>query len=189
MLMTAAGLALADSAQTDYDHGADFSRYKTFMWIKEPVPANEVMKQRIIGAINAQLQSKGLRLVAANADIGVSANTSTREQQTLERFYSDFPGWGWHRPWAPVNAMTETYGLGTLVVDLFDTRTKQVTWWSRSANAISEKPAKDAKKLTKAVKEMFQFFPPPSTPRDDEQNNRYEIYEEWWETATCRNCR
>jgi hypothetical protein len=30
-LMATAGLALAEDVRTDYDHAADFSKYKTFM--------------------------------------------------------------------------------------------------------------------------------------------------------------
>ena len=76
-----ASIAFAQEIKTDYDHTTDFSKYRTFMWIKEPKPENPLMKQRIIDAINAQLQSKGLRLVTTNADLGVSANTATKEQQ------------------------------------------------------------------------------------------------------------
>src|SRR5262245_16056196 len=69
-----ASLALAQDVKTDYDHATDFSKYKTFMWIKEPNPQNPLMKQRIIDAVNLQLGERGLRLVTSNADLGVSAN-------------------------------------------------------------------------------------------------------------------
>src|SRR4051794_30026175 len=74
----------AEDIQTDYDHAADFSRYKTFMWIKEPITDDPLMKRWLVDAVNAQLQSKGLRLVTANADLGISANAATQEQHTLE---------------------------------------------------------------------------------------------------------
>jgi len=157
-----AGVAFAQEVRTDYDHTTDFSKYKTFMWIKEPKTANPLMRDRIVEAVNAQLELKGLRLVSNNADLGISANTATKEQHTLESFYDGFPGWGWHRYWNPVTMVVDTYQVGTLVVDLFDTRAKQVKWWATASDTISEKPEKNVKKLNKAVEKMFNEFPPKS---------------------------
>ena len=69
---------IAQDIKTDYDHTTDFSKYKTFTWIKEPKTENPLMRQRIIDAVNTQLEEKGLRLVSGNADVGVSANTATK---------------------------------------------------------------------------------------------------------------
>src|SRR5205085_11261798 len=99
----------------------NFSKYKTFTWIKEPKTENPLMRQRIINAINTQMEATGLRLVSQDADLGISANTATKEEQTLNSFYDGFGGWGWHRYCGPVTV--ETYTVGTLVVDLFDTKT------------------------------------------------------------------
>jgi len=156
---------IAQDVQTDYDHTTDFSKYKTFTWIKQPKTENPLMQQRIIDAVNTQLETKGLRLVSTDADLGISANTATREEQTLNSFYDGFSGWGWHRYWGPVTV--ETYTVGTLVVDLFDMQTKQVKWWSAASDTISDKPEKNAKKLNEAVEKMFKHFPPKGTPRTD----------------------
>src|SRR5215475_490670 len=76
-------IVFAQDVKTDHDRAVNFSGYRTFMWIKEPTPANPLMKQRIMDAINIQLGEKGLRLVTSGADLGVSANTATQEQHTL----------------------------------------------------------------------------------------------------------
>ena len=163
ILIMTAGVAVAQDIKTDYDHKADFSQYKTFMWIKEPKPENPLMKQRIIDAVNSQLEEKGLHMVTRNADLGVSANTATREEHTLQSFYDGFlGGWGWHHHWGPgpVTAFVDTYEVGTLVVDLFDTHTKQVVWWGTATDTISDKAEKNAEHLNKAVEKMFKDFPP-----------------------------
>jgi len=156
---------IAQEIQTDYDHTTEFSKYKTFIWIKQPKTENPLMQQRIIDAINTQLEAKGLQLVSSGADLGISANTATKEQQTLNSFYDGFYGWGWHRYWGPVTV--ETYTVGTLVVDLFDIKTKQVKWWGTASDTISDKPEKNAKKLNEAVEKMFKHFPPKGTPKTD----------------------
>jgi len=171
ILLLAATVAVAQDVKTDFDHTANFSRYKTFMWIKQPNPGNPLMKQRIIDAVNAQLQVRELREVSSNADLGVSANVATQERHTLQSFYDDFPGWGWRHFWGPgpgsVTTYVDTYEVGTLVVDLFDTQSKRVVWWGTATDTVSSKPEKNTKKLDKSVEKMFKDFPPqaPRTTR------------------------
>ena len=163
ILLLTASFALAQDVKTDHNRSTNFARYRTFMWIKTPQPENPLMKQRIMDTVNAELQAKDLRLVNENADLGVSANVATQERHTLETFYDGFPGWGWHRMWAPEFGYTttvDTYEVGTLVVDLFDTQNKQVVWWGSATSTVSDKPEKNTKKLEKSVAKMFKDFPP-----------------------------
>ena len=157
---------IAQDIKSDYDHTTDFSKYKTFTWIKQPKTQNPLMQQRIIDAVNTQLEAKGLRLVSGNADLGVSANAATKEEQTLSSFYNGFNGWGWHR-WGPEPVTVETYEVGTLVVDLFDSQTKQVKWWGAASDTISDNAEKNTKKLNEAVEKMFKHFPPKGEPKTD----------------------
>jgi hypothetical protein len=46
------------------------------------------------------------------------------------------------------------------VVDLFDTRSKQLVWRGVATDTLSEKPDKNVKKLNKAVEKLFKNFPP-----------------------------
>jgi hypothetical protein len=99
-----------------------------------------------------------------DADLGVSANAATREQHTLTGFYDGFPGgwgWGWRTQWygAPVPTYVDTYEVGTLVVDLFDTQTKHVVWWGSASDTVSDKAEKNVKHLNDAVGKMFKHFP------------------------------
>jgi hypothetical protein len=162
-------MALAQDVKTDYNHTVNLAKYRTFAWVKEPKTQNPLMKQRIVDAINAQLEARGMELVTDNADLGISANVATHERHTLQSFYDDFPGWGWHRMWGPgpgvVTTTVDTYQVGTLVVDLFDTHTKQVVWWASAMGTVSDKPEKNAKKLEKSVEKMFKEFPPRGEPR------------------------
>jgi hypothetical protein len=161
-----AAVAIAQDVKTDRDHSANFSRYRTFKWIKEPMTSNPLMKQRIMEAVNAQLEAKGFRPSEGEADLGVSANTATREEQTLDSFYSGFGGgWYWRRWGGPV--IVDTYEVGTLVVDLFDTATKHVVWWGSASDTISDKPEKNTEKLNKAVEKMFKDFPPKYERKTD----------------------
>jgi hypothetical protein len=94
-------------------------------------------------------------------DIGIVAHVATRRKHTLETFYDGFPGpWRWGLGWGEAITTSETYTIGTVVVDLFDTTTKQLIWRGVGSETLSEKPQKDTEKLNKTVEKMFKNFPP-----------------------------
>lgn len=163
LVMLTTTLAFAQRVTTDYDKSADFSTYKTFTWIKEPKTNNPLVRQRIIDGVNAALIAKGLRLTTGQADLGVAAHTATKEERSLNTFYDGFGG-GWR--WRPIGGFgsatttVNTYEVGTLVVDIFDTRTKEAVWRGTSTKTLSDNPQKNEASLNKAVAKMFDKFPP-----------------------------
>jgi hypothetical protein len=158
ILLLTGTFAFGQHVKFDYDHSADFSKYKTYMWIKEPVtPKDPLIQQRIINAVNAQLMAKGLRLVDSNADLGVSVNVATQEKQTLNTFYDGFGPWGWG---LGATTTVETYTEGTVVADLFDAKTKKVVWRGSGSKEISRKPEKVSEQAEKAIEKMFKNYPP-----------------------------
>jgi hypothetical protein len=66
-----------------------------------------------------------------------------------------------------VPAQVEANRIGTIHVDLFDTRNTGGWPGGHAADAVSEKPDKNTKKLNKAIKQMFESFPPPSASQHD----------------------
>jgi hypothetical protein len=153
--------AFAQSVKTDYNKGTDFTQYKTFMWIKEPQTTNPLMKQRVIEDVNAALTGKGLQLVTDNADLCVAAHAATKQNKTLNTFYNGFGGgWRWGGGFGSATTTVDTYTVGTLVVDIFDSKTKDAIWRGTSSKTLSGDPAKNAGNLNKAVEKMFKDFPP-----------------------------
>ena len=160
-VMLTATLALAQRVTTDYDKSADFTAYKTFTWIKEPKTADPLMRQRIIDEVNGALAAKGLRLTTGQADLGIAAHTATKEERTLNTFYDSFGGgWRWGGGFGGATTTVNTYEVGTLVVDVFDAKTKEALWRGTSSKTISDNPQKNAANLNKAVAKMFEKFPP-----------------------------
>jgi len=157
LLLASAALA---TVTTDYDHKADFSKYKTFSWIKEPVTKDPLMKDRIIGFINEQLQKKEFSLAKTGGDLSIAAHAATQERRTLETFYNGFGGWRWSGGLGGATTMVETYEVGTLVVDIFDSHTKQVVWRGVASDTLSDKAEKNTEKAQKAIAQLFKDFPP-----------------------------
>jgi hypothetical protein len=153
--------AFAQNVKTDYDKGTDFAQYKTFMWIKQPQTTNPLTKQRVVDDVNAALKDKGLQLVTSNADLGIAAHAATQQRHTLNTFYNGFGGgWRWGGRFGSAITTVDTYTVGTLVVDIFDAKTKDAIWRGTSSKTLSGDPDKNAASLNKAVAKMFRDFPP-----------------------------
>jgi hypothetical protein len=56
----------------------------------------------------------------------------------------------------------DEYTVGTLVVDIFDAKSKQLVYRGTATDELSNKPEKNAKKLAKASDKLFKDFPPGS---------------------------
>jgi Domain of unknown function (DUF4136) len=166
LLFLAAGacILLAATVTTDYDHSANFSRYKTYSWIKIQAP-DSIWEDRLRHAVDSELVAKGWSQVPAGSDAGLTAFFSEHKQPRLETFYSSFGGgWRWRGFGGDGFATTtvEATPVGTLVLHIFDSQTKKLIWRGVASDVLSDKAEKDTKKLEKAVKEMFKHFPPQS---------------------------
>ncbi|HVQ17380.1 MAG TPA: DUF4136 domain-containing protein [Vicinamibacterales bacterium] len=161
VMMLLAGAAFAQKVTTDHAKDANFGQYKTFMWIKEPKTSDPLKRQRIVDDVNSALSSKGLKLVTSDADLAIAAHASTQQERTLQTFYDGFGGgWRWGGGFGSATTTANTYDVGTLVVDLFDARTKEAVWRGSATKTLSENPQKNEKSLNKAIAKMFTNFPP-----------------------------
>ncbi|HMD08714.1 MAG TPA: DUF4136 domain-containing protein, partial [Candidatus Acidoferrum sp.] len=68
--LTLLGSAFAQKVETDFDHQANFSQYKTYSW-QEIKPANSLWDARIKNAVDARLAAKGWTQVASGGDVAV----------------------------------------------------------------------------------------------------------------------
>jgi hypothetical protein len=161
-ILTALASVFAQHVQTDFDHQANFSQYKTYSW-QEIKPANSLWDARIKSVVDAQLASKGWTQVATGGDVAIVAIKTTKTQKTLQTFYDGFGGgWRWRGGGGFGDATTteQDYKEGTLVVDLYDGKTKQLIWRGSAEDTLSDKADKNEKSLDKGVVKMFKDFPP-----------------------------
>ena len=156
--LTMAVSALPADIRTDYDHHADFTKYKTYSWAKVDTP-DPLWNDRVKEAVDRALTAKGWSQVPSGGDVSLVAVGTTREKPTLRTFYNGFDGWLWGG-FADATTYVEDYTMGTLVVDMFDTNNKRLLWRGSASDVLSGKPEKDEKKLEKVVSKMFEHFPP-----------------------------
>jgi len=177
-LLVAACLAVALTAcassptvSTDHAPGTDFSKFRTYTWIAEPDGAPPLVAQRIIAGINAELQAKGMTEVPSGGDASIAAHVARTQKQSIDTFYSApmYSGWGWrgggmYGGMGMSNSTVRTYDVGTLVVDLFDTATKQAVWRGAASATVPSSQEKVDATVRAGIAKMFLDFPPGSAP-------------------------
>jgi Domain of unknown function (DUF4136) len=100
-------------------------------------------------------------------DVAVVAIKKLKTQRTLQTFYDSFGGgWGWRRfgggGFGDSTTTEQDYKVGTLVVVLYDAKTKQLIWRGSARDTLSDKATKNEKNLDKGMTKMFKAFPPGS---------------------------
>jgi Domain of unknown function (DUF4136) len=163
--LAVAFFAISASAQkvvTDYDHTANFSQYHTYSW-GHVHSSDPLFEQRIRDAVDRDLQAKGWQPVPDGGDVTLTAVLIKRHQDEYNTFYTGLGGWRWHG-WGGGMATTtiDRVPVGTLIVDMYDTNSKQLIWRGEAQDQMSDKPEKDTTKLEKAVDKMLEKFPPRS---------------------------
>jgi len=149
------------AVHTDYDHKADFGRYHTYSWIGVNA-SDSLWQNRVTSAVDLALAGRGWTKVASGGDASVSAVGRLTERDTLETFYTGYPGWGWRAGWWGGGTVTTEVipdRIGNLTVDIFDGASKQLIFRGEASDSVSSKAEKNDKRLEHSVEEMFKKFP------------------------------
>jgi hypothetical protein len=163
--------AFAQDVKTDYDKSANFGAIKTFTVKIGTSWNNQISEKRITGEIEQTLVEKGWTKTDANPDALVLLHGATEKQKSLNTFYSGGYGGYGYRGWGGMGGMgtatttTSEYTVATLVVDIFDAKSKALLFRGTAADEVSDKPEKNIKKVEKATSKMFKDFPPGSRER------------------------
>ncbi len=159
LCLSLCAFAVAQKTHVDFNRNASFAGFHTYTWQTSPNPAKGDWNQRIIDAIDKQLQAKGLTKVDSDPDLWVVYSNSIKdEHNTVGIGYlpGPFPG----DAGGPAGYATYVNKVGTLVVDLADTKTKQLVWRGEAKDTIADKTNKNIKTLDKAVAKLFRDYPP-----------------------------
>jgi hypothetical protein len=166
--------AFAQDVKVDFDKSADFGKIKTFAVKIGTGWNNQISEKRVVDEIEQTLTEKGwTKTEADKADALVVLHGATEKQRTLNTFYSGMGGYGGYRygGWGGgmgTGSATTTeseFLVGTLVVDIFEVKTKGLMFRGTASDEISDKPEKNIKKVAKASDKMFKDFPPGSAKK------------------------
>jgi hypothetical protein len=154
-------VAFAQQVHFDYDRSANFTTYKTYQWMDQKTldPGDQLLDRDIKRAVNQQLVGKSLRQVDNGGDLQVTYQGMISQEKQFDGF--GWGGRGWGMPGSGT-VTTSTIEVGTLVIELFDSGTRQLVWRGVASKTldISKDPDKNYKKLEKAMAELLKNYPP-----------------------------
>jgi hypothetical protein len=168
ILGTVAFSAQAQKPQIHGNNNYAFDKVNTFAWQDTPDTSledrNPFMHSLIKNTIEAELATSGLTEVEANPDVWVNyhASTTTDTQLRTDSYgYSmggyGMAGWGYYGMAAgPVTSTTRVgeYTRGTLVVDIWDAKSKELGWRGTVSDTLPDNVQKAEKLVVKAIGKM-----------------------------------
>jgi hypothetical protein len=158
----------------DYDQTEDFSQLRTYSWLPKPQEQtgnlrldNPLLHDRIVAAIDRNLQAKGYTKVAdAKPDFYVAYHLAS--QQKLDVRTIDYgTGYGvWGVAGYGGVGWSETYAVpyeeGTIAIDVIDLARRKLVWRGVGVGRLKEspKPEEVTQRINSAVDEVLVQFPP-----------------------------
>ena len=163
-LLALAGSVHAQQVKVHYDHGVDFTKFRTYSWLEGEPSNNPMAHQQIVLTIGKQLISKGLRRVDEGGDLNIayyaslSGNVSARMVDYMQGL--DVSRWGGGfgettKPQLGALPLTRT------VLDIVDTSTKRLIWRGSARAAFTPNQAHARKRINSSMIKMLKKFPPP----------------------------
>lgn len=106
----------------------------------------------------------GSRPAPFAADAAVILNGATEEKRDLTTMYSGMGGYRFGGMGTAQTSVNE-YTVGTLIVDIYDAKSKSLLFRGVAKDELSDKADKNEKKIEKATTKMFKDFPPGSAKK------------------------
>ncbi len=152
---------------TGYDKAANFGSIKTFSLKVGSAWGNPIGEKRVVAELQEALVAKGwTKAEEGKADADVVLHGASQTKHNLNTFYSGMGGYGWRGYGAggfgTATTTSSEYLVGTLVVDVFDAKSKQLLWRGSATDELKDDPEKRAKQVEKGTKKLFNDFPPSS---------------------------
>src|SRR5689334_15169257 len=97
--LLAPALAMAQKTSYDYDKTANFAGYRTYAHKQGTPVGQQLIDDRIVAAIDAELAAKGMRKVESNPDVFVVYHMAFDKQKDISTYSSGYGGgygaYGW----------------------------------------------------------------------------------------------
>ena len=169
-VLLAPAVILAQKTSYDYEKTADFTAFKTYAFKQGTPIGQDLIDQRVVGAIEKQLAAKGFTKADSNPDVFVVYHVAFDKEKDISTFSSGYGGgygpygWGWGGGWAGGTTTTQVRDIlvGTMVIDIADAKKGQLVWRGMGVKEVNTQanPEKRDKSINDAVKKIFKNYPP-----------------------------
>lgn len=173
--MLIAGCASGPKIQSDYDHTADFSQYRTYAFFN-PMGIENPNYSSIYGsifrdAISKEMESRGYRM-SDNPDLLINVSgrlqdktkvTTTADPYMAGGYYGyrrgAYGAWGGY-PYGTTTHVSN-YTEGTINVDIVDRAAKRMVWEGVAVGRVQDNRTNEEtrQKIYAGIQEMFAAYP------------------------------
>jgi uncharacterized protein DUF4136 len=164
LLLALPTIAAAQDVKIDFDKSFDFSPIKTYSLKLGTAWGNDLSQRRVMAEFDEAIAAKGWKKVdEAQADIHVVLHGATQTKRDATTFYSGMGGYGYRyggMGMGTASTVVNEYKVGTVVVDMFEPKSKNLVFRGIAEGEISDNANTNAKRLDKASTKMFKDFPP-----------------------------
>jgi hypothetical protein len=155
----------------DYDKTVDFTEYKTFSFYGWAKGSDEILNQfdqeRIENATKAELEKRGMKFVEKEADAVVSLFIVIDKKTSTTAYTNHYNtggygyryGWGYGMGTSTTSFQDYDYNVGTLVIDVFNSKTKDLIWQGVGSGTVDDDAKSRDKGATKAVSKIMSNYP------------------------------
>jgi hypothetical protein len=167
-----AASAVAQKVKIGYDKGADFSRYKSYTWAAPSMPSNRpLLREVVIGWVDAQLKSKGLVRTESNGDLilvgsggmefGINQAVDTPILPTYGGQPPTVDATMWTGASGPSSLMAPYVPEGSLDLEFVDRTTNKLVWAGTVSQKLEvENKNKSLDLIDKSIVKLLKAFPP-----------------------------
>lgn len=170
--LVVAACAGGPEVRSDYDHAADFGRYRTYGFISPTTPSpiggpefKSLVLQTVQTAAAREMESRGYR-PSPTPDLLLDFNGKLEERVDIESTPSAMygPGWGYGgwagAPWGGGQEVsTRHYKVGTLVMNIVDREKRQSVYQAGVEGIVSKQMLQNPRaSLTDAVARVFEGY-------------------------------
>ncbi len=157
---------------TDYNPEIDFTAYRTFDWAEgsgggADGVVTELVDQRFRRSVEAELASRGMeRVTSGQPDVFIGYQVTLDDRvdyQTVNTYYGGAYGYrGVYGGAAGTRTTAREYTIGTLVIDLFDARQRELVWRATGEGKVNEQqqtPEESQERINQVVAQILEDFP------------------------------
>ena len=150
----------------DYDKKVDFNQYKTYAYIKasiDKVEISDLDKKRILRSIDEAMSAKGFsKSENPNMLISIFTKESERVNVYNNNMWGMGFGWGWNSWGGMGMGMNSVYTTpeGTLFIDMFDGKTKEMIWQGEGSGYLTKDTNKKDARIKEFVDKILEQYPP-----------------------------
>jgi len=174
------GPAWGQKVQLQYDHGTDFSHYKTYAWkdrdllTRHGPEAEKQLDELIVSAVNAQLKARGLVETSESPDLYLSyyagGTLGTHGPGEAVSVLATNAGGPLSPEMAPGAVPTAWFEVhGQITFSFVDPKSTQTVWSSTLQKKFknqTELPKDADREVDQIVRKAFRDFPPKTRSRN-----------------------